>query len=45
MGGPRDVYELLPAFLLACITIIVVSLITAAPSKDIEEEFQSYKRA
>lgn len=45
MGGPWDVYELLPAFLLACITIIVVSLITAAPSKDIEEEFQSYKRA
>lgn len=45
MGGPWDVYELLPAFLLACITIIVVSLITASPSKDIEEEFQSYKRA
>lgn len=45
MGGPWDVYELLPAFLLACITIIVVSLITASPSKDIEEEFQSYKRS
>lgn len=41
LGGAWDIYELLPAFILACIAIIVVSLLTKAPSKEIVEEFES----
>lgn len=41
LGGAFDIYELLPAFLIACFFIIVVSLLTPAPGKEIEEEFES----
>lgn len=41
LGGVWDIYELLPAFVLACIAIVVVSLLTPAPSKEIVEEFES----
>lgn len=41
VGGIWDIYELLPAFICACIVIVVVSLITAPPSKEIVEEFES----
>ncbi|GFI43454.1 high-affinity proline transporter PutP [Lachnospiraceae bacterium] len=41
MGGILDIYELLPAFLLSLITIIVVSLATKAPSQEIIDEFES----
>lgn len=40
-GGIWGIYELLPAFICSCITIVVVSLITAPPSKEIVEEFES----
>ena len=40
MGGIVDVYELLPAFIIACIFIVVVSLLTPAPSKEIVDEFE-----
>ena len=39
MGGAWNLYELAPAFLVALIFIIVVSLITPAPSEDIVKEF------
>lgn len=39
MGGAWDIYELLPAFTVSCIMIVVVSLFTKAPSKEITEEF------
>ena len=39
MGGAWDIYELLPAFTVSCIMIVVVSLLTKAPSKEITEEF------
>lgn len=42
-GGLFDLYELLPAFLVSCIFIVVVSLATGKPSKEIEEEFESAK--
>ena len=42
-GGLFDLYELLPAFLVSCIFIVVVSLVTGKPSKEIEEEFESAK--
>lgn len=41
MGGIWDIYELLPAFLVACIAIIIVSLATAPPSKEICSQFDS----
>lgn len=42
-GGLFDLYELLPAFLVSCIFIVVVSLATGKPSKEIEKEFESAK--
>ena len=41
MGGIWGIYELLPAFLVACAAIIIVSLATAAPSKEICDKFNS----
>jgi len=43
MGGMLDIYELLPAFIIACAAIIIVSLLTEAPSKEIIEEFEKAK--
>lgn len=39
MGGVFGIYELLPAFLVGLIAIVVVSLLTKAPSEEIQEEF------
>ena len=41
LGGAWDIYELLPAFLVSCASIVLVSLLTKAPSKEIVEEFES----
>ncbi|MBQ7329253.1 MAG: sodium/proline symporter PutP [Oscillospiraceae bacterium] len=41
LGGAWNIYELLPAFIVSCIFIVVVSLITAPPSKEIQEEFDT----
>ncbi len=43
LGGIFAVYELLPAFILASLVIIVVSLISKAPSKEIMDEFDRAK--
>ncbi len=43
MGGYWDLYELAPAFLVACIFIVVVSLITKAPDEEITKEFDEVK--
>ncbi|MDO4632816.1 MAG: sodium/proline symporter [Eubacteriales bacterium] len=40
LGGIWNIYELLPAFLIACAMIMVVSLATPAPSREIVEEFE-----
>ena len=40
MGGVFGIYELLPAFLCALIAIVVVSLLTPAPSEEIVEHFE-----
>ena len=42
LGGWFGVYELLPAFVFACIAIVVVSLLTKKPSEEIEHEFDTY---
>ena len=41
LGGAFAIYELLPAFIISCVFIVVVSLLTAAPEKAIVEEFES----
>lgn len=43
LGGIWDIYELLPAFLFSCLCIVVVSLLTAPPSKEIEKEFEEVR--
>ena len=39
MGGVLGIYELLPAFLVALAVNVAVSLLTAEPSREIQEEF------
>lgn len=43
LGGGWDIYELLPAFIVACLFIVVVSLVTKAPEKEITDEFDAVK--
>lgn len=43
LGGLFAIYELLPAFLLATVVNILVSLATAAPSEDIVTTFEKIK--
>ena len=43
LGGAWDIYELLPAFILSSLAIVVVSLCSKAPSKEIQDEFQKAK--
>ena len=42
-GTVLEIYELLPAFILASVAIVVVSLITAEPQKEIYDEFDEVK--
>jgi sodium/proline symporter len=44
IGGVFGVYELLPAFIISCLVIFVVSLLTPEPSKEIIEEFDNVKK-
>jgi sodium/proline symporter len=39
LGGAWNIYELLPAFIIACVMIVVVSLLTPAPDQSIIDEF------
>lgn len=44
IGGPIfGMYELLPAFLISCIFIVVVSLLTRQPSEEMKKEFLAAK--
>ena len=43
IGGLFGIYELFPAFILALIVNVAVSLVTAAPDKKIVEEFDAVK--
>ena len=44
LGGIFGIYELLPAFIVSSIFIIAVSLLTNAPSKEIQDEFERVKK-
>ena len=43
IGGVWDVYELLPAFIFSCLCIVVVSLLTNAPSEKMNREFEEVR--
>ncbi len=40
LGGIFGIYELMPAFIVSCIFIVVVSLLTAKPSAEMKAEFE-----
>lgn len=40
LGGAWGIYELLPSFIVAAVMIVVVSLLTKAPDKEVVEEFE-----
>jgi sodium/proline symporter len=42
-GGLFDIYELAPGFIFGALAIFIVSLFDQAPSKEIQEEFNTYK--
>ena len=44
-GTFLDIYELLPAFIISLLFIVVVSLATKAPEKEIVDTFDEVKRA
>ena len=44
-GTALDIYELLPAFVLALIVIVVVSLLTPAPTSDITDTYDDVKKS
>ena len=44
LGGLWDIYELLPAFIFSCLCIVVVSLLTAPPAKEVQEDFEAVRR-
>ena len=43
MGGAWAIYELLPAFLAACIAIVIVSLATPAPEQAVTDTFDEIR--
>lgn len=43
MGGAWAIYELLPAFLAACVAIVVVSLATGEPEEELQRVFEQVK--
>lgn len=44
LGGAWNIYELLPAFIVGCIMIVIVSLLTKAPSEEIVNEFEEVRK-
>ncbi len=44
LGGAWAIYELLPAFIAACIVLVVVSLLTPAPEQAILDDYDAVSR-
>ena len=40
LGGVWNIYELLPAFLVSCLCIVIFSLVTKAPEREITDCFE-----
>ncbi len=45
LGGAFDIYELLPAFIVSLVVIVVVSLLTKKPDESIIKEFEAARSA
>ena len=43
LGGVFAIYELLPAFIFSSICIVVVSLLTKAPSQEVLDDFEAVR--
>ncbi len=43
LGGIWDIYELLPAFIISSLCIVIVSLLTKAPSAEVQKEFDEVR--
>ena len=43
LGGIWNIYELLPAFIVSLFFILVVSLATGKPEKEITDEFEAVR--
>ncbi|MDR1565088.1 MAG: sodium/proline symporter PutP [Oscillospiraceae bacterium] len=43
LGGYFDIYELLPAFLLSALAIVIVSLVTKKPKQEVLDDFDAVK--
>ena len=43
LGGVWNIYELLPAFIVSFVCIVIVSLLTKAPAEAIVKEFEAAK--
>ena len=41
LGGVFGIYELLPAFIVGLVAIVVVSLMTKAPDQSVVDEFET----
>ena len=44
LGGVFAIYELLPAFIVSLVLIVVISLVTIAPAKEITDTFEELKQ-
>ena len=43
LGGVFGIYELFPAFVISCIAIVIVSMLSQEPSQEIQHEFELAK--
>lgn len=43
LGGVFGIYELFPAFIISCVAIVAVSLLSKEPSQEIQNEFEPAK--
>ncbi len=44
LGGVWGIYELFPAFVVSCAVIVVASLLSKVPSKEIQDEFEKARK-
>lgn len=43
LGGSLDIYELLPAFMLALLALISVSVMTGGPAQSVKDEYEKFR--
>jgi sodium/proline symporter len=43
-GGIFDIYEIVPGFILATLSVVIVSLTTGEPSEKIQKQFDQYEK-